>query len=184
VDDLIRKYADMWGLSGSNTIAYLISLEYQRVPLFDILTRQDGVELPSMEEEREQTTLCVEDAMRPGDDIVLDGEDSVNTALQRGQGKPDHFMLVRYANGTWTGIQTDTLQVLAGGEEGSLPLGEVYTNPCMPVLHPDQPLSLALSKLGDWALLPVVSRANFRKLEGVVSLDDVLRTYKNSELES
>jgi len=89
-------------------------------------------------------------------------------------------MLVRYENGTWTGIHAETLQALAGGEEGSLPLGEIYTNPHMPVLHPDQPLDLALSKMGDWPMLPVVSRADFRKLEGVISPADVLRAYKDS----
>jgi CIC family chloride channel protein len=42
----------------SNTLAYLISRKYQRAPLFDLLARQDGVNLPSMEEEREGIELA------------------------------------------------------------------------------------------------------------------------------
>src|SRR5579863_3255853 len=33
----------------SNTIAYVISRKYQKVPLFDLLSRQEGMDLPSME---------------------------------------------------------------------------------------------------------------------------------------
>ena len=40
----------------------------------------------------------------------------------------------------------------------------------LPHLHPDHVLEEALRRLGDWPLLPVVNRANFRKLEGVVGL--------------
>ena len=53
----------------SNTIAYVISRSLQPVPLFDVLTRQDGLELPSMEEQREETPLRVEDAMEPPESV-------------------------------------------------------------------------------------------------------------------
>lgn len=164
----------------SNTIAYLIARNYQSVPLFDMLAREDGVHLPSMEEEREQETLRVEDAMRPAGGAVVEAEDSVNTAFLRTIGRADHFLLVRYQDGRWTGIDADALQALTGGGEGSLPLGEIYTNLRMPVLHPDQPLDLALQKIGDWPVLPVVSRADFRKLEGQISVDDILRAYRSA----
>ena len=49
----------------SNTIAYLISRQYQQTSLFDLLSRQDGMDLPSMEERREEASVHVEDAMRP-----------------------------------------------------------------------------------------------------------------------
>jgi len=178
--ELSGNYSIIVPVMISNTIAYLIARNYQSVALFDMLTREDGIHLPSMEEEREQGTLRVEDAMRPAGGPVLEAEDSVNTALLRAKGRADHFLLVRYQNGQWTGIDADALQALAGGEEGSLPLEEIYTNPRMPVLHPDQPLDLALSKIGDWPSLPVVSRADFRKLEGRVSIDDILRAYRNA----
>ena len=47
----------------SNTIAYLISRSLQPAPIFDLLSRQDGLDLPSLEEERELAVLRVEDAM-------------------------------------------------------------------------------------------------------------------------
>ena len=38
----------------ANTLAYVISRSLQPVPIFDLLTRQEGLELPSMEEQREE----------------------------------------------------------------------------------------------------------------------------------
>ena len=48
----------------ANTLAYVISRALQPTPIFDLLTRQDGLDLPSLEEQREQTVLRVEDAMK------------------------------------------------------------------------------------------------------------------------
>ena len=107
--------------------------------------------------------------MRPAGNVVVDAEDSVNTAAERARESPETIFLVRYQTGKWTTIEAAVLLALAGGEEGSLPLEELHTNPWMPVLHPDHPLDYALQQMGDWPLLPVVSRADFRRLEGVLS---------------
>ncbi len=75
----------------SNTIAYLLSRQFQRHALFDLLSRQDGTELPSMEEERELDVRTVGDVMRPTDVVVRDAADeaaylypdqSIDTALR------------------------------------------------------------------------------------------------------
>src|ERR1700751_4356457 len=49
----------------ANTLAYVVSRGLQRMPILDVLPRQDGLDLPSLEEQREQTVLRVEDAMKP-----------------------------------------------------------------------------------------------------------------------
>src|SRR6202166_3087052 len=65
----------------SNTIAYLISRSYQDVALFDILAKQDNLELPSMEEQREQIALRVEDALRKPESANLQAGDTLARAL-------------------------------------------------------------------------------------------------------
>ncbi len=57
---------------------------------------------------------------------------------------------------------------------------EIPSKGPVPQLYPDQPLDEALRIIGDWPLLPVVNRANVEKLEGVLSLDDILRKYRIS----
>src|SRR5690349_23736447 len=67
----------------ANTFAYVISRSLQPVPIFDMLTRQDGLDLPSMEEQREQSVLRVEDAMRTLSDPVLDADQPLRSACQQ-----------------------------------------------------------------------------------------------------
>jgi len=75
----------------SNTIAYLLSRQFQQHALFDLLSRQDGTELPSMEEERELDVRTVGDVMRPTEQVARDASDdraylypdqSIDTALR------------------------------------------------------------------------------------------------------
>ena len=61
----------------------MISRGLQPVAIFDVLTRQDGLDLPSMEEQREEGILRVEDAMRPATGPVLDAEETLDHAFQR-----------------------------------------------------------------------------------------------------
>ncbi len=66
VIELSGNYSAALPVMVSSLIAYFISRRFQDVPLFDMLTRQDGLILPSIEERREQVSLVVEDAMRVG----------------------------------------------------------------------------------------------------------------------
>jgi CIC family chloride channel protein len=58
-------------------------------------------------------------------------------------------------------------------------LSEILKADELPHVHMDHPLAMALDRMGASQLdvLPVVSRANVHKLEGVVTLQDVLRLY-------
>src|SRR5260370_5423149 len=58
-------------------------------------------------------------------------------------------------------------------------LGELVGARTFPHVHPDQGLDLALERMGanQIEILPVVSRADVHKLEGIVTLRDVLDSY-------
>jgi chloride channel protein, CIC family len=80
----------------SNTIAYLLSRQFQQHALFDMLSRQDGTELPSMEEERESDVRTVGGVMRPTEEVLRDAADdrpylypdqSIDTALRLLRGR-------------------------------------------------------------------------------------------------
>lgn len=162
----------------SNAIAYLISRHYQPTPLFDLLSRQDGMDLPSMEERREQPALHVEDAMRPYDGVVLSTEDSLKAALSSTDASAKAFVLIEDETGRWYGIDKDELRARAALLPDGTLLRSLLPDIPLPHLHPDHALEEALRRLGDWPLLPVVNRADYRKLEGVVTLPDVLETYR------
>ncbi|MGB7555841.1 MAG: chloride channel protein [Candidatus Korobacteraceae bacterium] len=161
----------------SNAIAYFISRTFQPTPIFDLLSRQDGLELPSLEEEREVPLLRVEDAMRPPVGQILKADMPLQEAQERVRGSSQEFLVVGLGGEDWAGISRAKLLDLIPNSE--VRLSQVVTG-TIPYLHPDHPLDTALRVMGEWPLLPVVHRANLQRLLGVVSLDDVMRAYRGA----
>jgi CIC family chloride channel protein len=168
----------------SNTIAYLIGRRFQPTPLFDLMTREDGLDLPSMEESREQTALRVENAMHKPPGLILRASDTVNDAASHvadtGAAVAEDPFLVAYDTGRWTTVRSSVLHELVESGKGTLRLSDVLPPSRVPRLHPDQPLDLALRLLRDAPFLPVVHRADARRLIGVISLDDILGAYRRA----
>jgi CIC family chloride channel protein len=175
------NYAIILPVLVSNTVAYLISRLFQPVPLFDMLSRQDGLDLPSMEEQRELPILRVEDAMRVNGIPVLDPDCSLADALEHIRQSTDDMALVRLGAGGWSTVRREELQRLAqsGHAASQLRASEVSLTP-VPLLHPDHTLDTALRYIYDWPLLPVVHRADFDRLEGVITMPDILRAYRKA----
>ncbi|MGH9725956.1 MAG: CBS domain-containing protein, partial [Candidatus Acidiferrales bacterium] len=161
-------------------IAYLISRRYQKVALYDMLALQDGISLPSIERQREQIPLSVENAMQRDRAQLVGPAESVADVLGRAGSKPDTPLLIRAAENHWRLLDREDLKRLAAESTGRHLAVEAVSAGPLPVLFPDQSLEEALQILGDWPLIPVVSRANVEKLEGVVTLADVLRTFRNA----
>jgi CIC family chloride channel protein len=161
----------------ANTFSYLISRSLQAVPIFDLLTRQDGLILPSLEEDREEAILRVEDAMLPVPLTILSAQDYVDANARRIQDSPDSTFLVRMHPSGWNLVDRDRLQRLFQEGKGELTLGSVLPAATLPSLYPDLPLDSALRYVNDYPLVPVVNRANSRHLEGVVSRASVFEKY-------
>lgn len=163
----------------ANTFAYLISRGLRPVPIFDVLTRQDGLDLPSMEELREEGILRVEDAMRPVTGPVLDAEETLESAFQSLDEKSPDVLLVRVNPTGWSSVTKQELESMIKEGKGSQTLSSVLAGRHVPYLHPDHPLEMALRYVDRWSLVPVVNRADFNRLEGVVSEHDVLTRYRD-----
>lgn len=161
----------------ANTFAYVISRALQPVPIFDLLTRQDGIVLPSMEEQREQSVLRVEDAMHTVSDPVLDGEQPLKHWLQQLDGMKSENILVRVRPRGWNMISVRELRKFASEGKEELSLKSLLPVKQVPYLHPDQSLDVAMRYVYRYPLLPVVSRADVTKLEGAISKEDVLKSY-------
>jgi CIC family chloride channel protein len=85
----------------SNTIAYLISRRLQATALFDLLGRQDGTELPSMEQEREERVIRVEDAVRAMTWPIIEADEAVGKARDLAREAGVSQLLVRERGGWW-----------------------------------------------------------------------------------
>ena len=162
----------------SNAIAYVISRSFEPTPVFDLLSRQDGMDLPSLEEEREMPLLRVEDAMRPAVGQVLTRNMSVHQALQQVKGSSQEFFVVGMGGTDWRGCQPGELLAMPDSNQ---PLRSVLLHH-IPYVHPDFTLDTALRIIGQWPIVPVVHRADFQQLLGVLSLDDIVRAYRGAGL--
>jgi CIC family chloride channel protein len=163
----------------ANTFAYVISRRLQPTGIFDALTRQDGLDLPSMEEQREEGILRVEDAMRPATNPVLDAKESVGRAFRQTVDVAGDVLLVRLNPSGWSSVTRGELETMVKEDKGDLTLASVLVSRQIPFLHPDHALDTALRYIDRWPLVPVVSRADYRKLEGVISQQDVLKRYRD-----
>jgi CIC family chloride channel protein len=180
--EITGNYTIVVPLLVSNTLAYLVSLKFQRTPIFDVVARMDGMDLPSTEEQREQAVLRVEHAMRAPEDTVLKPGELVSEALRRAGSTAGEFLLVHEQGRGWSGITRDRLLRAADDSAPDVKVGEL-AEAVLPQLHPDHPLESALRLVREWwPLLPVVHRADSSRLLGVVSLDDILATYRGGQV--
>jgi CIC family chloride channel protein len=163
----------------ANTFAYVVSRSLQAIPIFDLLTRQDGLVLPSLEEEREEAILHVEDAMLPVPETILSGQDYVDANAHRVQECTDTTFLVRMHPSGWSVISRDQLLRFFREGKGELTLASVISLQVLPSLYPDLPLDSAMRYVNDYPLIPVVNRADSHRLEGVVSRDSVFKKYES-----
>ena len=166
----------------SNAIAYVIGRRFQETPIFDLMTREEGLDLPSMEEGREQTALLVENAMRKPVGLILKASDTVADAISRLADMTEDPLLVSYDTGRWTLVHKSTLQDALKTGRGAQRLAAVLPSGRLPRLHADQSLDLALRLIRDAPFLPVVHRADARHLVGLLSLDDILAAYRRASI--
>jgi CIC family chloride channel protein len=183
VIEVSGSYTAILPIMIANLVAYIISRKYQKVPLFDLLARQDGLVLPSIEEQREQVALTVEVAMTTDGVLVALPDEPASDLARRAEAKLEAPILVRAHPGEWLLLDREELQRLAADGSLNTKAAEAKPRGPLPVLFRDQSLEDALHAVGDWPAVPVVSRADLSKLEGIVTLAEILRAFRNASVE-
>jgi CIC family chloride channel protein len=175
----------------ANTIAYLISRTLQPVPIFELLTHQDGLYLPSMEEEREGSQLRLEDALEPATLPVIAGQTSVADVREMLGGMKEKAdfspVLIQCTDGGWYAASAKEVEELLTNLEDTPESARVrediekrFGNERTPLVFPDQTLANVLPYFQRWPVLPVSNRARRGFLEGVITLDYILRRYQQA----
>jgi chloride channel protein, CIC family len=180
VIELSGNYTAILPVIISTMIAYGISRAYQKVPLFDLLARQDGLVLPSIEERREMTSIVVEDAMRTEGVLVSEPGDHIVEVAKQAEAHPEAALLLRMRPGEWWLLdRDDVLRLAPDAARTTTPIHAKSKGP-VPYLFRDQSLAEALQVMGDWPVLPVASRADLAKLEGILTLADTLHAFRKT----
>ncbi len=175
--EMTQDYAVIVPLMIANLVSLFVASRLQHEPIYEALAVQDGIHLPSAETRQRHGRRQVMRVMRTASEL-LPAELTVREALELVHSSKFRTWLVTDRRGV---IGVVSVSWLERGltESADKKLGELVDALVFPHVHPDQGLDLALERMGanQIEILPVVNRADVHKLEGVVTLRDVLDAY-------
>jgi len=175
--EMTQDYAVIVPLMIANLVSLFIASRLQHEPIYEALAVQDGIHLPSAETRQRYGQRQVIRVMQPASES-LPAEATVREALERVRCSAVQTWLVTDRRGVIGVINRARLERELM-ESADKKIGQLMDALFFPHVHADQGLELALERMGSNQLeiLPVVNRADVHKLEGVVTLRDVLDAY-------
>jgi CIC family chloride channel protein len=175
--EMTQDYAVIVPLMIANLVSLFISSRFQKQPLYEALAIQDGVHLPSAAGRQRRVQRQVLMVMRPAN-ATLPAAATVREASQLTRSSEFRTWLI-VDEGRLIGVINRSTLEQATTEDGDKKLDEIVNALEFPHVHVDQGLDLALERMGTnhLEILPVVSRADVHKVEGIVTLRDVLDSY-------
>ena len=176
--EVSQNYSIVLPVILANTIAYLVSRSLQPYPIFETFTHQDGLDLPSMEEQREESVLHLEDALHPVNVPIFPGTATLQEVSAQLAVADAPILLVKLSDGSWYSMNRNEYTSAAATQTPDTPVERTLKPDRVPLLFPDMPLDSAIPYLARWPVLPIQNRASKGTLEGIVSLDDVLSRYQ------
>jgi CIC family chloride channel protein len=149
----------------------------QHEPIYEGLAIQDGIHLPSAESRQRDAQYQIVRVMQTASQS-LSSEITVKEALQQVRSSGVRTWLISDARGVIGVINLEQLEQ-ESAEAADKKIGEAVDAMVFPHVHADQGLDVALERMGAnrVEILPVVNRGNIHKLEGIVTLHDVLNAY-------
>jgi len=176
--EMTRDYAVIVPLMIANLTSFFISSRFQSEPIYEALAHQDGIHLPSYSTRNLPNQRTVLQIMRKAPEI-LPAESRVQDVIEQTRAGKLRTWPVAEKNFFLGMLTRETLGCAFADGRKEQPLKDLVETLQVPHLHTDHPLHLALERMSTYHLdvLPVVHRADLHKLEGVVTLPDVLDAY-------
>jgi len=177
--EITRDYSVIVPLMISNLVSFFISSRFQREPIYGVLARQDGIHLPSVHSRSLEGQRQVSQCMKPAEE-TLSAQLTLQEAAEFARNSSSRAWLVLDGSGVIALLDRAALQKSLAEGPPTSQIRDILSSDPFPHVHADQPLPIALERLGSAQLdfLPVVSRANVHKLEGVITLQDILDAYR------
>jgi CIC family chloride channel protein len=175
--EMTQDYAVIVPLMIANLVSLFIASRLQHEPIYEALAVQDGIHLPSAKTRQRSGQRQVIRVMQTASQL-LPAEITVREALERVRSSEFRTWLVTDRRGVVGVINLSRLERELA-EAADKKLGDLVDALVFPHVHSDQGLDLALERMGanQIEILPVVNRADVHKLEGIVTLRDVLDAY-------
>jgi chloride channel protein, CIC family len=175
--EMTQDYAVIVPLMIANLVSLFIASRLQHEPIYEALAVQDGIHLPRAAGRKRLGQRQVRRVMQTASQL-LSSEVTVRDALERVRSSEFRTWLVMDQRGVVGVIDLSRLEreISEGAEKK---ISELVDTLVFPHVHADQGLDLALERMGTNQIetLPVVNRADVHKLEGIVTLRNVLDAY-------
>lgn len=172
--EITQDYQILVPLMVANLLAFAISRRYQPTPVYHALLHQDGVHLPSAEVKAQTVTRLARDVMDHGLPR-LDQDTALSRAWETVESTGRGAVLVMKGREV-IGVVARRRIDEARANDGGAPLALLVDATPGVHAHPDQPLEVVLERLAEGGgVLPIVSRANVRRIEGAVTAESILR---------
>ena len=182
--EMTQDYAVIVPLMIANMVSLFIATRLQHQPIYEALAIQDGIHLPTAETRQRFGQRQIITVMQTSENDSLPDflpiETTVRDAVEKARQAQFRTLLVTDPRGVVGIIAFSTLQAaMASSDGGDKKLSDLLDVVVFPHVHSDQGLDLALERMGanQLEILPVVNRADVHKLEGIVTLHDVLKAY-------
>jgi CIC family chloride channel protein len=177
--EMTQDYAVIVPLMIANLVSLFVASQLQQEPIYEGLAIQDGIHLPSAEGRVRYGQRQVNKVMHGGGES-LPAAMTVREARERVRSSGIRTWIVTDQRGVIGVINLARLEkALEESEGGDKELSALVDAMVFPHVHADQGLDLALERMGtnQLEILPVVNRGDVHKLEGIVTLRDVLDAY-------
>ena len=176
--EMTRDYAVIVPLMIANLTSLFISRRFQRQPIYEALAHQDGIHLPTAGTLHQKSTRTVAQVMRRSPEI-LPAQMRVEDAAEETRSSTFRIWPVAEKDYFLGMLSRESLECALIDGRKELPLKEIVDTQHVQHVHRDHALHLALERMSAYHLdvLPVIHRAEIHKLEGVVTLRDVLDSY-------
>jgi CIC family chloride channel protein len=176
--EMTRDYSVIVPLMIANLASLFISSRFQKQPIYEALARQDGIHLPNHKEREEFGQRKVFEVMRDAGE-TLSAEMSVHEALERMRSNQYRARPVVDEGSVVGVLSLATLENALDDGRAEQKLIDLFETIEFPHVHKDHALHQALERMSNAHIdiLPVVNRADIHKLEGIVTLRDVLDSY-------
>jgi CIC family chloride channel protein len=176
--EMTHDYAVIVPLMIANLASLFISSRLQKQPIYEALAHQDGIHLPSAKSREEFGQRKVFQVMRNSME-TLSAQMTIQEAVERVRLSPFRAWPLMDEESIMGVLSRAALNSALAAGKGEEPLRSLLATIEFPHVHTDHALHHALERMSNAHIdiLPVVNRANVHKLEGVISLRDVLDSY-------
>ena len=175
--EMTHDYAVIVPLMIANLASLFISSRLQKQPIYEALAHQDGIHLPNSKRD-EFGQRRVLHAMRNAME-TLSAQMTVREAVERVRASNFRAWLLMDEGSIVGVLSRTTLTKAVNDGKAEQTLLSLLDTLEFPHVHTDHALHLALERMSGAHvdILPVVNRADVHKLEGIVTLRDVLDSY-------